>query len=100
MAMGDPYPIVTDAFLLQENARLRAELAAERERKKSYMQGEITEYDRAEKAEKRVSKLREVLEQFAAVYVDDTDADFWFIQPPIKVGDLRRARAVLKETEK
>jgi dsDNA-specific endonuclease/ATPase MutS2 len=47
----------------QEIERLTAELAAERERKKSYMKGEIAEYERAEKAEKRVAKLREALEK-------------------------------------
>jgi hypothetical protein len=52
---------VIDA-LKAENKRLRADLAAERERKKSYMQCEITEYERAEKAERKVTKLREALE--------------------------------------
>jgi hypothetical protein len=92
---------------------LRAELAAERERKESYMKGEITEYERAEKAEKRVSKLRDALEPFAkaAENFDDTiikNAEEWFVysgqqshdetRGTITVGDLRRARAVLAET--
>jgi hypothetical protein len=70
MAMGDPYPIVTDAFLLQENGRLEADLAAERE---------------------RTTKLREALEPFAKISPRLS---------PQWVDEIRRARAVLKETEK
>lgn len=45
----------------QEIERLRAALAAERESKKSYMQGEIAEYERAEKAVEVLGKARECI---------------------------------------
>jgi hypothetical protein len=64
-----------------------AELAAERERKKSYMKGEITEYERAGKAEKRVAKLREALERAYAYR-----GMIW----PVSV--IMAVEAVLKET--
>jgi hypothetical protein len=84
-----------------EIERLRAELAAERERKKSYMQGEITEYERAEKAEKRVSTLREALKPFSKE-CDRLGAQFvtpeTVMRPTIEAGELSRARAVYQET--
>lgn len=102
--------------LKQENVRLRAELAAEREQKFRHMNtstklcNELAA-EREESTNLRMAashfmlernKLREALEPFAEIadtegLEDARDSD-WF-KATIIVGDLRRARAVLKETK-
>ena len=100
-----------------EIARLRAELAAERERVESLRgllhaekaRGDFFDGDLAAEREKN-AKLREALEPFAEAarsldykYAKWLDHEIhWcvsaFVQMPT-VGDLRHARAVYQETE-
>jgi hypothetical protein len=107
----------------EDHAHTKVALTAERERAEFYHAGQHTYQDRLEDAEaelaaerERTTKLREALEPFAkaAENFDDfpiKDAEQWFAysgtssqkengKGAITVGDLRRARAVLKETEK
>jgi predicted nuclease with TOPRIM domain len=100
--------------LTDDNARLRADLAAERERSDKldkWVQSLISHRDAAIAD---VTKLRKALEPFAnaAENFDDTiikNAEEWFAysgqqshnetRGAITVGDLRRARATLAETK-
>jgi hypothetical protein len=75
---GDIPPLVTDAFLLQENARLRAELAAERERVQGFCDATnmaISERDEALSAAAKLRaalvKARPFLSPFAALAAID-----------------------------
>lgn len=91
---------VTDTVISNdENARLRAELAAERERVTAYRE-HIVRCDNSLKLyAARIAKLREALGRFKASAdradsddLADTDATY------VVVAHLRHARAVLEET--
>jgi predicted nuclease with TOPRIM domain len=99
--------------LEKQVATLRAELAAERERARSAERREGNLRDHIVHLGMRVATLREALEPFAVAAENfDSfpikDAEQWFAysgvssqkdngEGAITVGDLRRARAVLKE---
>ena len=88
------------AALAEENRKLRAELAAEREKAFTAMRV----FERYRELEATIAKLREALEPFA------DDARFFIPKAPdnnlaapndldITIGHLRRARTVLEETK-
>jgi predicted nuclease with TOPRIM domain len=109
-----PFESVEEVYA--EIDRLRAELAAERERIAEMQAVEKLDGRAIDRLTRENAKLREALEPFAkaAENFDDfpiKDAEQWFAysgtssqkengKGAITVGDLRRARAVLKETEK
>lgn len=92
------HKLVKNRHLEEEIARLRDELAAKRESVRE-LRDAWTRYQNALVAEKaKTTKLREALEPFAAIWdADETYRIGGLYTLRVKYGDIRRARAVLKE---
>jgi septal ring factor EnvC (AmiA/AmiB activator) len=87
--------------LWRENEQLKAELAAEREQIAMHLKAREADTRDIRRLVKERDKLREALEPFARAY-DDMTRSLGYTNDTgvygVYVGDLRRARALLKET--